>query len=200
MKNQPDDGVDIQRRQIGGLSEYAGEGAKNNVRLAAEWIETERLAMGDSMLVLGPAWGHELQALRSCGARDILAVEPVPEFCQRCRSLGFTCWQESAEDVPAAGRRRNIYASHSLEHCYDQPHVIRTIKAICLVWCFVVVPIECKKPDNPAHLSWISDADKFIESFLPLVPLQQRWVQSKVPDRKGNGILTILFARGGAAT
>ena len=162
----------LQRAWSVGRSKNVEEGARQRVQVAVRELKRDQLGT-QNVLVLGPQHGFELLEFREQGFASILGVDVVPSFCDDCRDLGFECLQGSAEELSSiVSGKWNIYASHTLEHCYDLPAAVQQIESVCDQWCFVGVPIEPESA-NAGHCSPIRSR-KYFQSLFPTQTW--RWV------------------------
>ncbi len=154
------------------------EAAKTRVRQLIADLKARQMEVG-RVLVIGPQHGYELEALRDSGVAELVAVDTVPEFVTDCTELGFRCEHILAERMTEVIEGKwNIYASHSLEHCYDLAAVTEQIRHVMDQWCYIATPIEplghrpAAKEDK-AHLSRFRDRRKILNALVPLQCIRQ---------------------------
>lgn len=176
------------------------DGAKYRVHNGCKLIRSSGLRL-ESVLVVGPQHGFELEAFRDEGIQ-VEGLDVVPEFCNDCTELGFVCHEIAMEDVDPAtfGKYDGVYASHSIEHFFDATKAVSNIMAIAS-WCLINAPIEPAGGKDKAHLSRVSDASIIRERFAAweMVCQQGVGVNHKPGDRRAGNYMG-LFALASGST
>jgi hypothetical protein len=146
--------IAIQTSWSRGRSEAVESGAHKSVGHCMAWV-TGRGLKFDNILAIGPQHGFELDAMIRFGAKTVIGVDIVPEFCEDCRERGHQCLEGEAEELTTLlpGEKWNVYTSHSMEHFVDAGRAAKEITGLLDQWCYVTLPIEPDGASNPSHLS-----------------------------------------------
>ncbi len=177
MSNEPEGNAALQYVWSKCRTEGIRNGAKHRVKSLVADIGARGWDMG-RVLVIGPQHGFELEQFRDCGV-EAVGIDTVPEFVTDCTELGFRCEHIPAERMTEViDGKWNVYASHSLEHCYDINTAVEQLLAVLDKWCYMVSPIEplghrpLEKEDK-AHLSRFRDRQSIHDAMAPLVCAKQ---------------------------
>ena len=125
------------------------------------------------ILDIGCGDGLGLEVFKENGFTDVTGVEVVQERVETAQSYDLKVLQGTAETVKDVlkdtGKKYNIFCSHTLEHCQDQPLALSQIKDLALSLVWILVPVEFKKKSgNVAHFTPIDSLEQLRAFFDPM--------------------------------
>ncbi len=178
MSSEPKGNAALQYSWSKCRTEGIRNGAKHRVKALVDEVTARGWDVG-RVLVIGPQHGFELEQFRDCGITEVVGIDMVPEFVTDCTELGFRCEHIPAERMTEVIEGKwNVYACHSLEHCYDVKAAVEQIVSVLDKWCYMAAPIELpghKPPEkeDKAHLSRFRSRQSILDAMSPLVCVRQ---------------------------
>lgn len=163
-------------------------GARLRVRRTIQWANNVGLDVG-KVLCVGPRYGAEMHQFRDHTDTIVSGLEPVADFAAFCREDGLAIVESTVEDAVLTPGW-NIFASHSIEHCYDRTLAIDKLKANCDEWFYIETPIEPNVIKDEAHFSPFRSHDELFAHFAGWNPIASDFGK---PSEHGTINAAILF-------